>query len=112
MSAKRASNGLVVAALLLLHPGAAHAQVMQTAAIYGPNGQIAFFTAPAGTPVPGQPMVPAVHDAQTMALFFSMNLYFSAAYPPDPPRWDLLPAVFNGRPVLVAPRPAPIGGRR
>jgi hypothetical protein len=91
MSAKRASNGLVVVALLLLHRGAAHAQVMQTAAIYGPNGLITFFTAPAGTPLPGQPMAPAVHNAQTMALVFSMNLYFSAAYPPDPPRWDVWP---------------------
>jgi hypothetical protein len=84
---------------------------MQTGAFFGSGGRITY-TAPVGTPAPGQPIGPAVHDTRTIALFSAMTAFFSTAYPPDPARWDLFPAVFNGRPVVLTPRPALSDGRR
>jgi hypothetical protein len=110
MSTKRAICASSLAALLLLCSRPAHAQVMQTGAFFGSNGRITY-TAPAGTPASGVPIGPAVYDARTVALFSAMTAFFSSAYPPNPPRWDLFPAVFNGRPVLLAPTP-PLNGRR
>ncbi len=41
------------------------------------------------------------------SLLPALNLYFTTAYPPNPPRWDLYPALLSGRRTFLVP-PVPV----
>lgn len=99
----------LVVAFSLLACQAATAQIYETTVVQGTTGTVVY-VAPAwahwAIPASG----PRAY-ASPPALFSALTLYFSTAYPPDPPRPDLLPLLFTAGPFSL-PTPVPAGRRR